>query len=258
MSDTQDIRVWAQANGYDVAARGRLPRDVIDAHTAAQTPDDDTGDDIPDEPFVITPTPSQAAADTPTPPADPERRPEPAPRPRRRGLFSQPKTPGGHRRVSIENVLSSGWALGAMALARSPQAIPVARVMQMQAPVAGVIGEDLLRGTLVDRILQPFARGGKKAEMGMALAGPPLLVGIMTAHPELVPVLRPALKMTMMTWMEISEPAMKKVQKRQETWVERFGDVDLDAMIDGLWADMPAAGPVSAQEEEHIRRARGE
>jgi hypothetical protein len=145
-----------------------------------------------------------------------------------------------------------------MALARRPEAIPVARVMDMQAPVAGLIGEELLKGTIVDRLLQPLARGGAKAEMAVALVAPPLLVGIMTAQPGTFPVLRPMLKMSMMTWMEVAEPQMRKVQKRAETWSEKFGDVDLDAMIDALWAGLPEPGPVSDMEEEHIRKAKGD
>lgn len=34
--DTHAIRAWAQENGYQVNARGRLPRDVMEAYQAAQ------------------------------------------------------------------------------------------------------------------------------------------------------------------------------------------------------------------------------
>lgn len=263
MSEYQDIRVWAAANGWDVQSKGRLPAQVKEAWEAAQN-----GQPEPDpEPFVITATPDSppvtagdAADFIGHPDGPPERKPEP---PKRRGLFA-PRPPRqlgarpAHKRVSIENILGSGWALGAMALARSPQALPIAKVMDMQAPVAGIIGEELLKGTLIDRVLQPLARGGRKAELATALVGPPLIVGAMTANPKLFPVLRPMLKMTMMSWMEISEPAMKTVAKRQERWAEKFGDVDIDAMIDLLWADMPVSDKPSEQEEENIRRARGE
>ena len=127
-----------------------------------------------------------------------------------------------HKRVSIENVVSSGWAIGAMALARQPQALPVARILDMQAPVAGVIVEDLARGTLLDKVLQPLARGGEKAEKAMALAGPPLLVGMITANPSWAPALRPLLKMAMMSWLQLASPAMDKVQKRQAKFSEEF------------------------------------
>jgi hypothetical protein len=144
-----------------------------------------------------------------------------------------------------------------MALARSPQALPVARILDLQAPVAGIIVDDMARGTIADKILQPLARMGEKGEKLFALAGPPMLVGMMTAQPQLFPVLKPMLKMSMMSWMQISKPAMEKVQKRMETFAEDFGDIDLDAMIDGLWLDGPVGAP-SEQEEANIRKARGE
>lgn len=263
MSDGMDIREWARQHGYDVADRGRIPGAVVEAFESRGE-----GEGEPMEMMAASPEP--AVADEPQAPAsNGERPPVAAPQPRTGGLFQRKPTPPGvkqkpgkpkpHRpRVSIENVLSTGWGLAAMALARRPEAIPVARVMDMQAPVAGLIGEDLLKGTLVDRLLQPLARGGAKAEAAVALIGPPLIVGIMTARPATFPVLRPMLKMSMMTWMEIAEPQMRKVQKRAETWSEKFGDVDLDAMIDALWAGLPEAGPESPHEEENIRRAKGD
>jgi hypothetical protein len=270
MSEMQDIRAWARANGYDVADKGRLAGDI---RQAWQDRDDDSGDEEEGEgePMLIVAAPLPGPEPIPVKPepgSETERPPAPPPVApgRRKGLFARQPTvtrrpgakPKARPRVSIENILSSGWALGAMALARKPEAVPVARIMDMQAPVAGIIGDELLRGTVVDRILQPLARGGAKAEMAVALACPPLLVGVMTARPETFPVLRPLLKMSMMTWLEIAEPAMAKVQKRQATWTEKFGDIDLDAMIDALWAGLPESGPVSEQEEEHVRRARGD
>ena len=256
MSEMQDIRVWARENGWDVADKGRLPGSVKAAYDARAAADElsQLGQDIDGEPMIIRPD-DEVAPEAPAAPVPAERKPEP---PARRSIFDRkPKPPArpDRKRVSIENVLSSGWALGAMALARSPQAIPVARVMEMQAPVAGIVGEELLKGTMVDRLLQPLARGGRKAELGMALAGPPLLVGMMTARPELFPVLRPMLKMAMMSWMDVADKPMQQLARRQEHFAERFGDVDLDAMIDSLWADVPVP---SEAEEEAIRRARGE
>jgi Lsr2 len=260
MSEMQDIRVWAREHGYQVADRGRLPGEVVEAY-GTRNEDDGSGD----EPMLMQPATGNGSAAEPVP-GPVERPPVEPPRPRA-GLFARKPQPPGkpkgaprprHNRVSIENILSTGWGIGAMALARRPEAIPVARVMDMQAPVAGLIGEELLKGTLLDRLLQPLARGGAKAEMAVALIGPPLIVGIMTAQPGTFPVLRPMLKMSMMTWMEVAEPQMRKVQKRAETWSEKFGDVDLDAMIDALWAGLPEAGPESPHEEENIRKAKGD
>lgn len=38
-SDTRAIREWAAAHGYDVAPRGRIPDNVVEAYQAAQAAD---------------------------------------------------------------------------------------------------------------------------------------------------------------------------------------------------------------------------
>jgi hypothetical protein len=35
-SDTQAVREWAQANGYEVNSRGRIKKNIVDAYEAAQ------------------------------------------------------------------------------------------------------------------------------------------------------------------------------------------------------------------------------
>lgn len=267
MSEASEIRAWGREQGMELSDRGPLPEALREAWLAR-----DAGSE--DEPILVSvpflgDDPGPVAEANGTAPETPivERRPERKPQaPKRRPFFTRkPKETGKPRkRVSIENIVTAGWGLGAMALAQSPRALPMARVLDMQAPVAGIVVEDIAKNTLIDRILQPLARGGESAEKAMGLLGPPIIVGIMTARPELYPVLRGPLKLSMMTWMEISGPAMEKAQKRAEDWSERFGHVDLDAMIDGLFADVPApagstwAEAASEQEEENIRKARGE
>ena len=54
------------------------------------------------------------------------------------------------------------------------------------------------------------------------------------------------------------EPAMVKAQKRAEEFTETMGGVDLDALIEALFADVATEGVPSSQEEANIRRARGD
>jgi hypothetical protein len=267
MSEAAEIRAWGREQGLDVPVRGPLPATLLEAWEARDDDEDDETPVVVAAPFISAPpADSSIPSVSPASPGEaPPRKPERPPQGKRKPLFHRkPRTGTKPRRVSIENVVASAWGLGAMALAQTPRALPMARVLDMQAPVAGIVVEDIAKGTLVDRILQPLARGGEKAEKAVGLLGPPLIVGLMTARPELYPVLRGPLKLSMMTWMEISGPAMEKAQKRAEAWSEKFGQVDLDAMIDGLFADVPApAGAVwseavSPQEEENIRKARGE
>lgn len=265
MSEAQDIRAWAAANGIDISDRGRIRGEVVDEYrarngTAEEEPeldelelgeddlDVDGAETVSKPPPALPPVEGKVA----------ERKPKPPPRKRRGLLQRKPRTPkakAARKPVSIENLVSSGWALGAMALARSPSAIPVARIMDMQSPVAGIVVEDMTRGTVVHRILEPLARAGEKGEKAFALLGPPVLVGVMTARPEMFPVLKPLLKMSMMSWMQVAGPAMDKIQARAAKFDQDFAGVDLDAMIDSLWAGVPVP---SDQEEANIRKARGE
>jgi hypothetical protein len=52
------------------------------------------------------------------------------------------------------------------------------RMLQAQAPFAGVALEDGLRGTFIDRVLQPVARGQAKAEAVGGVLMPPMALGL--------------------------------------------------------------------------------
>lgn len=272
-----DIREWAKGQpewSGRVSERGRLSAELRDAYEAAQTtpgqgPDDDDGADDPVFAVPLVGLPSGGGPGTggqapPGPPPE-ERRPVPPPKPRGRARWqrkpAQPVRRGERKRVSIENLISGVWGAGAYFLARDPRSLPVARVLDAQAPVAGLVVEELAAHTVVDRVLQPIARMGESGQRVFALVGPPLIVGAISANPSLFPMLREPLKAALMQWAEIAEPAMKRAQKRSESFAERFGGVDLDAMIDGFFAPPPGDGLATApsdQEEENIRRARGQ
>lgn len=229
MSDSQDIRDWARDQGIEVSPKGPVRADIKTKYY----------EDHPDE-FAELQT------------AEAERAPEDIPG--GKGGFSwgrrKPATDNSKakpRRTSIEGIVASVWGFGAMMVASKAQLIPVARVLDMQAPVAGVIINDIAKGTVVDKVLQPFARAGDKGQEVFGLIGPPMITMAILSKPEMYPILRPMLKSSLMTWMEVSEPAMKKVIKRQEQFAERFGEIDLDGMIDNIFA--PPPGYVPAPED---------
>lgn len=240
-----DIRVWARENGHAVPARGPVSASVRDAFEAANAGDvaGDAGDPVELEPIpdVAGERPPTVVRTRPAPEARPPATGGPAgwlDRARRR----TPTTGAGGRprkRVSIEGLVGSVWGMAAMAIARNPAMLPVARVLDLQAPVAGAIVEDVARGTVVDRVLQPLARMGEKGQQIGALIGPPLIVAAITAQPALFPTLAPVLKATLMTWVQISAPAMKKAQERAEKFAAEHGGLDIDAMIDMLFAPPP-------------------
>ena len=262
MSTPTEIREWAKEHDIVVSERGRISADVIAEYEAAHPV---TGDDGETALVIELPSemPPAGGGDESPAAASPQvpRRPEIPPqgkkrtwRDKRKAADEGGKSPAGKRkpRASLETLASWAWSLGGMAATQFPQATPVGRMLMMQSPVAGVIVDDLARGTVVDRILQPFARSGEKAEKAFALMGPPVLVGIISANPELGQALIPALKVALLSWAEIAGPAFEKAQKKAEQLAERTGGVDVDAMIEALFT-MPEQ--MSADEEAAIRRA---
>jgi hypothetical protein len=112
---------------------------------------------------------------------------------------------------------------------------PMARVLHMQAPIAGLVLEDEIKGTVVDKVLQPIARTEKKGEVVFGLAGPPVLVGILTAKPHLAPVLIPALRESLATWLDISEGKTEIIEERAKKFQEKYGE-RVDAIIEMILA----------------------
>lgn len=249
MSD-QEIREWARGEGIDVPARGRVPDRVREQYDEAHPAG-------PDEPAPS----GEPAASEPAPPGAPGAVPALAPGMAADGYADngeiQPKPPGGmrlgrgaraarprkaHPRVPLEDLAADGWAAMA-ALVGSQGLTPTARVLELQAPVAGIVLEDTLRGTLVDRLLQPIARSQGKFREVYALIGPPLIVSILTLRPELSPRLLPQLRRQLRTWVLIAGPKMKAKERQEKKalaamGLESSGDLDreIDAMIQSLFA----------------------
>jgi hypothetical protein len=143
-----------------------------------------------------------------------------------------------HRRVSIDSVVSSAWGALAGILARQQRVLPVARMLQIQAPIAGMVVEQMARDTVVDRLLQPLARLNARGESIGALIGPPILVAVITAQPGLYDMLAPMLKQSLVSWMEIAGPQMEKAKKRAEKLQAEFG-ADVDTLVEMLFAPPP-------------------
>lgn len=239
MSD-MDIRTWAKENGHKVPARGPVPESTRTAYEQRPDAADAGGGGDVGAPDGGTPL-----ADPGVPPSTRERQPIPPSGGAgwlNRGEKRAAKMATGgkpvHRRVSIESVVSSAWgALGGI-LAKNSRVLPVARMLQIQAPVAGMVVEQMARDTVVDRILQPLARLNARGESIGALIGPPILVGIITAQPALYDTLAPVLKQSLIAWMEIAGPQMEKAKKKAEKLESEFG-ADVDSLVAMLFAPPP-------------------
>jgi hypothetical protein len=257
MADAADpavVRAVLREHGHDVPDRGRISMDLLDIYEGiVNTPDGgDPGGEY-DEGI--------SAADFP--PDDPEPEPVAERRPRRvrqsrppladrlRGISSPRKGKTGarkrkHPRVPVDRLVERGWELLArLGMQVSP---PIGRVLDMQAPVAGLILEDVIRDTVADRALQPIARAEEKAEKVIALVAPPVIVGALAAAqglPEDQRLMRqaflvPMLRESLVIWVKI---AGDKIEERATRELE-MGPINeqVDKLMASIFA-MPTAEP---------------
>jgi len=119
-------------------------------------------------------------------------------------------------RVSVSGVIE--WAWAAMAQGVNPLSQATARVLAMQAPVAGDVLEDSVRGTIVDRALQPIARAqGRISAAGALFLLPASVAGLEAAEglPERPRAVRrafliPAAHHGAVLWLKVAGPKIKQ------------------------------------------------
>jgi hypothetical protein len=257
-------RTWLQAQGHDVPAKGKLPADLVAefdaAHgeplAAAFTPDYDEG---------------VTEADFPSEPLDPE---PPAETPPRRvrtsrstkadavreriwgGGKGKPKAKAKRKpRVPLDRLISRGWQI--LARLAAPGDLPVARVLDMQAPVAGMLLEPIIKETILDTVLQPIARLEEGGEAVFALAGPPLLVGMLYRHPEMHAVLVPALEEAFTVWIEVAGPRVQEAKEKRARWEEGTGQ-QVQAMMQMVFAGIEGFDPTLEADEAGAEHAEDE
>lgn len=263
MASTTDIREWAKTQGLEVGAKGPLSPDLraayADAHTApngadpgpSEYPGDGAGDAV---------TAVAAASAPPAPPSDPRQAERAPARPRvtnarGRGLAERlglgRKVPAGKTRtaarklprVSLANLIEDAW--GQMAFAAS-SIQPMQRLLQAQAPFAGIALEDALAGTVVDRALQPVARAEDKAKAVGGLIFPPVALMLVLATapvPTYVDGTDPpqylfpepttqhkgaimTLRWSLMLWSEAGAARLEEYKARAEANSERGAQAD--------------------------------
>lgn len=231
-----EVRAWLKSNRPDIklGVRGRLPSAAWDAYW-------DGNDQLLEDPSTFT----DVDFSDEIPPAAPEKK--------KWGLFgsSTPKEKTTHKRVSTSTLLEHGWsAMGALVGSFSQVVeqegqqykvqplLPVARVMDMQAPVAGEIFDDVIKGTVVDKLVQPLARISDKGEDAFALLGPPMIATAICMQPTLYPVLRPAMAAALKSWVVTAGPRVKKAKERQEKLVAELGEdygASIEEMLDFIF-----------------------
>lgn len=260
MPTDAEVRTWAREQGIEVPARGKLNPSFHEQWRGAHPELDD--EQLDDEQLVDDErqehdderAPVLRVVEEPTGETPPR-----SPRPPKFSLFkraaaaSHSKAP--KRRVSLETVCAGGWSILAAAAAQAGHG-PTSRVLAMQSPVAGVILEESLKGSVADRILQPLARSAATGSKVGALLGPPVLVSLLSAKPELAPQVLPVLRLALRQWVLVAGPALKAQERKHAKAMEALGieedgslELMIETMIEGIFAgddDEPAGAEYAA------------
>lgn len=162
-----------------------------------------------------------------------------AARVRRSGPPKQRRTKVRKPRVPVDKAIGLIWTGAARAVALiGPTMLPVSRVLVMQAPVAGMLLEDSIKNTAVDRVLQPLARVQSGGDLAIAMVGPPLITAAIANKPQTYPALRPFLRYSLMAWIRIAGPKLEQLVGEDNEFEEKYGTT-VDTMIDRIFAPEP-------------------
>lgn len=257
MASSTDVRTWAADNGYDVAGSGRLPKNVIADYEAAHGGDPGVSDDD------FPPAPAAQA-----PPRQPSRgggrgrAKAPGKRRARRGWRESLRSWGSARgpRSPLSDFAEETWSDLAWLAQPLP---PLSRMLQAQAPYAGVVFDESVAGTPVDVLLQPIARYSGSLRALNGLIGPPVIVAAICAQGNFLvrddksdyvrdaagrPVPDGRTAMLLQTLRYTLLQMAKVADLKEEEIRERAGDMQarmkaVDAMVDSIfdWGPRQAA-----------------
>jgi hypothetical protein len=280
MATATEVRAWAVPEGI-ATSRGKLRAEVIAQWDR----------DHPDDLYEANPPRDGFTGNAPDYPADdfdamfpdvgegdglgdtgetPPRRPKPKVGKTQRGVssfFGKAKAKPGKKapRVSTEDVWGALWRAGAKLLTPLP---PLQRTLRMQAPVAGMLMDDVTRTTFIDPLLQPLARLATQGKTIQALAGPPVFVSAICLesgramaeqrepNPLFMAVATEGLRSSLMAWMDVAGPKFEIAMQREREFEEKYGQ-SVDDMMALIFAPPATDAEAAAAEDEAIRRAQG-
>lgn len=280
---TTDVRDWLREQGHKVGDRGSISQALKDEYDAAHPaaaqasviesrydagvsdadfPGELTGDDAG----------AAAAAPAPAPPAPPsssgERRPRvvrPS-RPRFPKIFGFGRGSGkgkgrrrgaSHPRVSLGDFAEETWLDLAWLAAPVP---PLAMMLELQAPYAGVVLDEQVRGTVIDAALQPMARYSHVFRALNGLIGPPVCVLMICAEGRQDPdtgqfdgrtkMMFGMLRYSLLQMAKVSELSSEEIGERTESMAARIKIVD--GIVNRLFGfdQEPGPGPGADGDEQ--------
>jgi hypothetical protein len=218
-----DIIAWGADNGFEPLESGRMARGLraafLEAHPGAFARPAEDGSQGRDDGFLTEVAPKVG--------------PERTPAARAKGFLERraAKTPAAkrkHPRVSTENIIEGFWSV--LAMVAKPISAPTARMLMLEAPVAGMILDDKIRGTLVDKVLQPLARTEDSGKSFMGLLAPPLLVLALEKHPDKANQIYPLLRKSLIWHAEMAGPKLEERMRRESEIEEKYGE-SIDDML---------------------------
>lgn len=260
---TADVRAWAERRHLiEPGGRGRLAAEIHAAYANEQA----AAASAPPPPAPVTESVIVGVRELPAEPGPRDEKPPEQPRksirerlhvvkPDDTGKADKPKR--ARKRVSLETLGGLAWVGASRVVAFAGETyLPVVKMMSFQAPVAGAVVEDLARGTIADRIMQPVARLTESGGAVGALVGAPMLTAVVCKRPELYPQVRPMLMAAMREWVIVAGPKLREMRRREEKFAEEMGTftdefgVTVDQLLDEVFSSL-AEQPPQAEANGH-------
>lgn len=162
-------------------------------------------------------------------------------------------------RIPVTKLAGSVWKGGARLAAYV--SVPVSRTLELEAGLAGQVLEDTVRGTFVDRFLQPLAHGQEKARGLSAIFAPPALVLAIEASQGLpddkrqmrLAVLLPLLEQSLIVQAKVTGERASVLQEEAEE-DQKYRDM-AQAQIAMIFAPPPGAAAAAAAAAGDERQA---
>lgn len=154
------------------------------------------------------------------------------------------------KRTSAASLISMAYAGVGTALIQSQSDIPVGRVLQFQAPLAGNKFDELIAGTWLDTFLQPLVKQADKVEGIGALIMFPLLVGAYERNPAIGTMVEPILREVIRANLVDMAPVIRKRASEEKRAASALGDLGeamgmekgadpIDAVLSSIFAAPP-------------------